>query len=422
MIYFFLVLGISHATYAVHSPPGQPDMDGYNGGMFLASTTPLSQSPTSISTSGQITSDGVIVSIDPAIWLSPTPTIAYQPPCTLVLPPWTMEAPITISLPPAIETIDETWETTADGLTGYGKSILLVTITLPPVTTSVLDLSNIILSSWAPTLANITNSITLPPVTLTESSHGNDDEGLSRLGSVTTATFPAGALVGARSIAIDNNYVMFSGTAYSVPPFTRATITSLGSQRAMLIPRHIGQSMALTIDWLSIPTKTETPPVLTIGSDGKSTSAPTTTETTTSLPEPPATATTTQPTETAPPPLPSRFVYIEYWLMALQTGEEMKSWVVYTTKGGGLDVCKEANVAEFRTDQGDRTKGHPGGSSTFRAFGIDGCSYTGTESTVGTLVCPGVDQITCIKDPQLGEYFPCGQGDNAVSPNVRCYW
>ncbi|KAK8106663.1 hypothetical protein PG999_010022 [Apiospora kogelbergensis] len=554
MIYFFLVLGISHATYAVHSPPGQPDMDvnlqpflrshnyikltcrqSFNGGMSPASTTSLSQSPTSISTSGQITSDGVIVSINPAIWLSPTPTIACQPPCTLVLPPWTMEAPITISLPPAIETIDETWETTADGLKGYGRSSLLVTITLPPVTTSVLDLSNIILSSSAPTLANITKSITLPPVTLTESSHGivwtyhpapyyitrpspplensptqvyiqpgppgppclvgcgkaclinctgggrrgggglpclgvgcgnkgpkncvgggcanqqdpdaselsslasktcatethtechpvcttspcstvcntylgcdcttsivtdhwvscaatsctttssalitgcfltaaatttglycpqipaadpnegsgDDDEGLSRLGSVTTVTFPAGALVGARSIAIDNNYVVFSGTAYLVPPFTRATITSLGSHRAILIPRHVGQSMAVTVDWLSIPTKTETPPVITIGSDGKSTSAPTTTETTTSLPEPPATARTSQPapppkpqpTETAPPPLPSRFVYIEYWLMALQTGDEMKSWVVYTTKGGGLDTRVTAQKA-----------------------------------------------------------------------------
>ncbi|KAK7981479.1 hypothetical protein PG988_003717 [Apiospora saccharicola] len=147
--------------------------------------------------------------------------------------------------------------------------------------------------------------------------------------------------------------------------------------------------MAVTVDWLSIPTKTETPRVITIGSDGKSTNAPTTTGKTTSLAEPPATATTTQPapppkpqpTETAPPPLPSRFVYIEYWLMALQTGDEMKSWVVYTTKGGGLDVCKEANVAEFRTDQGDRTKGHPGGSFTFRAFGFDGCRYTGIEST-----------------------------------------
>ncbi|KAK8013789.1 hypothetical protein PG991_009382 [Apiospora marii] len=259
---------------------------------------------------------------------------------------------------------------------------------------------------------------------------GNEDEGLPRLGSVTTVTFPAGALVGARSIAVNNSCVMVGGTAYLVPPFTRATITSLGSQRATLVPRHVGQSMAVTVNWLRISSETETPLVTTIGSNGKPAGTLTTTETTASTPKPPETPTTTQPapppkpqpTVAAPPSLPSRFVYIEYWLIALQTGEEMKSWVVYTTEGGGLDVCNKANAAEFRTDQGGRTKGHPSGNFTFQAFGIDGCSYTGTESAVGTLVCPGVDGITCIKDPQLGERFPCGQGDNAVSPNVRCYW
>lgn len=121
---------------------------------------------------GDSSGDGDVVYIDPAIWKSKNPTARCQPPCTLVLPPWSLSSKTTISFPVITETIKETWPETASGVTKYRTTTLTVQITLPPVTASEVEVSNIILKDSTSKRVPLRSSIVPPPVTLTEPSHG----------------------------------------------------------------------------------------------------------------------------------------------------------------------------------------------------------------------------------------------------------
>ncbi|KAH0523889.1 hypothetical protein TsFJ059_008835 [Trichoderma semiorbis] len=92
-------------------------------------------------------SSGAVVYIDPTIWQSPSPTAACEPPCTLILPPWTLSSMTTITFPVVTETIEETYPKTTTGVVTYLTTTITVFITLPPVTTSVIEVSNIILTT-----------------------------------------------------------------------------------------------------------------------------------------------------------------------------------------------------------------------------------------------------------------------------------
>lgn len=115
---------------------------------------------------------GSVVYIDPDIWNSADPTAACQAPCTLVLPPWRLSTMTTIGFPIVTETLKETWPKTVDGVITYITTTITVLITIPPITTSIIDVSNIILRSQTSDLVRITSSIIPPPVVLTEHSHG----------------------------------------------------------------------------------------------------------------------------------------------------------------------------------------------------------------------------------------------------------
>ncbi|KAL7934262.1 hypothetical protein V8C35DRAFT_327188 [Trichoderma chlorosporum] len=122
--------------------------------------------------SGSSSSGGAVVFIDPTVWSSPTPTAACEPPCTLILPPWTLSSMTTITIPPVTEIIEETWPETTDGVVTYLTTTITVLITLPPVTTSIIDVSNIILTTSTSEIVPVRSSIVLPPVVITEPTHG----------------------------------------------------------------------------------------------------------------------------------------------------------------------------------------------------------------------------------------------------------
>lgn len=114
--------------------------------------------------------DGVVY-IDPTIWKSKEPSASCHPPCTLVLPPWPLSSKTTISFPVITETIKETWPETTDGVTKYRTTTITVHITLPPVTTTQIEVSNIIVSDSTTTIVPVRTSIIPPPITLTETTH-----------------------------------------------------------------------------------------------------------------------------------------------------------------------------------------------------------------------------------------------------------
>ncbi|KAI8954477.1 hypothetical protein F4801DRAFT_533349 [Xylaria longipes] len=129
------------------------------------------------------------VYISPDIYTEPDPIIQCYPPCTLIFPPWVLPSPTTISIDPVTVTYRDTWETTvtiSGGIitTSAGETTSTV-ITLPPITTQTIQVSNVVwgstLNSGSTTSAPSTTSSTLaggiiwltssiipPPVTITQ--------------------------------------------------------------------------------------------------------------------------------------------------------------------------------------------------------------------------------------------------------------
>ncbi|CCT63634.1 related to acetylxylan esterase [Fusarium fujikuroi IMI 58289] len=116
--------------------------------------------------------DKDVVYIDPKIWDSKNPTAGCQPPCTLILPPWPLSSKTTISFPVITETFKETWPETTSGVTKYGTTTITVKITLPPLTTSEIGVSNVILTESTSISVPVRGSVIPSPVTLTEPTHG----------------------------------------------------------------------------------------------------------------------------------------------------------------------------------------------------------------------------------------------------------
>lgn len=114
---------------------------------------------------------GGIVFIDPTIWSEPSPVATCEAPCTFVLPPWTLGSLTTIDIPPATETIEDTWAETTNGIINYVTSTVTTVIIIPAITTSLIPVSNII---WIPpsgsssTVLPVISSINPPGITITQ--------------------------------------------------------------------------------------------------------------------------------------------------------------------------------------------------------------------------------------------------------------
>ncbi|KAI1108458.1 class 5 chitinase 1 [Nemania sp. NC0429] len=116
-----------------------------------------------------------VVYIDPSILTEPDATISCEPPCTFVLPPWTLSETTVISRPPITETLLNIYRsvrTLTDGVTSvvYVSVTTVTTITLPPLTTDKISLWNVEWTDEDETIITFTSSVVFPPITLTESS------------------------------------------------------------------------------------------------------------------------------------------------------------------------------------------------------------------------------------------------------------
>ncbi|EEQ31286.1 symbiotic chitinase [Microsporum canis CBS 113480] len=144
------------------------------------------------------------VYISPEIYDNDNPQVSCVPPCNLIMPPWTLPTPTTISFPPYITSLEVVWTTTttitlSNGAistsTGISRTIQTTTLTIPPVTTSVIEMWNwnITEASATYTEYTLTSSVAPAPFIITndpnpESSAGNSQPVATR--TITPPPYP----------------------------------------------------------------------------------------------------------------------------------------------------------------------------------------------------------------------------------------
>ncbi|OJD14111.1 hypothetical protein AJ78_05511 [Emergomyces pasteurianus Ep9510] len=120
-----------------------------------------------------------VVYISPDILKKQDPVIACVPPCTFIMPPISFDTPTTISLPPYTTSLEIAWPTTqlvtlsggsVSTVTGLARTIQTTTITIPPITTSRIELWNWKVTDPEASSAKYTliSSILPPPFVITD--------------------------------------------------------------------------------------------------------------------------------------------------------------------------------------------------------------------------------------------------------------
>ncbi|ETS74683.1 hypothetical protein PFICI_13167 [Pestalotiopsis fici W106-1] len=118
--------------------------------------------------------------------------------------------------------------------------------------------------------------------------------------------------------------------------------------------------------------------------------------------------TTQQPTNPSP-----KVIYI------MDTTFIKYPWYVFgTSPDTGLDPCN----AEPFSKQGVAASIYPASLDAFSAFGIGGITYTGSESSPGTLKVPGYGDVKCAKDPDYGKIHHCDNQQNWYERRAKCTW
>jgi hypothetical protein len=99
-----------------------------------------------------------------------------------------------------------------------------------------------------------------------------------------------------------------------------------------------------------------------------------------------------------------------------------RTWKVYdSTTSKTLDVCNSQSLLSAKAETIGASPKFPTKLGPFKAHGISGCTYEGIVDKPGTLKCPGLQDATCIKDPQYNQHFACTFG-GTVTPVVKCEW
>jgi hypothetical protein len=118
-----------------------------------------------------------VVYVDPQIWSEPaaSQTVGCLPPCTLVLPPITLSNPTTISFPLWTTSIEVGWTTVSTLSTSnavitttfYTSIEVNTTLTIPPITTTLIPIWNtIIQDNVTSAIIYPTSSILPPPIVI----------------------------------------------------------------------------------------------------------------------------------------------------------------------------------------------------------------------------------------------------------------
>ncbi|KAI9159080.1 Glucan 1,3-beta-glucosidase [Paramyrothecium foliicola] len=124
-----------------------------------------------------------VVYIDPEVYKGPDHAdIQCYPRCTIVMPPFELDKPTTISFPPYnttlevgwIETITVTRGGSTTVTTSYTSVIETTAITVPDITTDRIEVSNVIINAG---VSNTTfyaeSSVTIPPIIITHTAKGD---------------------------------------------------------------------------------------------------------------------------------------------------------------------------------------------------------------------------------------------------------
>lgn len=142
------------------------------------------------------------VYISPSIWSSADPVVYCVPPCLFILPPLVLPSATTITFPLLTTSLEVAWLTSqvttlANGdvstSTGYDRITETTTLTIPPVTTSLIDLWNVDITGTATDTSSvfyITSSIRPPPFTITDDRNPRSQSGVTHPPATRTITPP----------------------------------------------------------------------------------------------------------------------------------------------------------------------------------------------------------------------------------------
>lgn len=131
------------------------------------------------------------VYISPSIWSSADPVVYCEPPCLFILPPLVLSSVTTITFPLFTTSLEVAWLTSqvmtlANGdvstSTGYDRITETTTLTIPPVTTSLIDLWNVnvtVTETDTSSVFYITSSVLPPPFTITDEQNPRSQSGVT---------------------------------------------------------------------------------------------------------------------------------------------------------------------------------------------------------------------------------------------------
>jgi hypothetical protein len=123
----------------------------------------------------------------------------------------------------------------------------------------------------------------------------------------------------------------------------------------------------------------------------------------------PLPTTTTAPLTPTPPYATWIDLNEDYQETTSSTTITYSYWVFDAKAGILIDVCDTTAVYE----QNNSNPGlgndppFPTNLSSFTSHEISGCTYSGTETAVGTMSCPGVDSISCSQAGDYGKQIYC---------------
>ncbi|KAH6994560.1 hypothetical protein EDB82DRAFT_556830 [Fusarium venenatum] len=140
---------------------------------------------------GQGVRSGMIY-IDPEIWEGEQPEVNCQPPCTMVLPPSSLETPVELTFPPYETSLDVAW----NGTDGWHSTIQKTILTPPVVTVTAVDVWHITIREDLTNLTDvwstftITPSVKVPPFIITNTVPETTNDGATQPPGTRTITAP----------------------------------------------------------------------------------------------------------------------------------------------------------------------------------------------------------------------------------------